>query len=94
MKLTFLLQLFVLGFFLEVVLTSPLVTRQGTQGLPGCPQGVNLMKCDIKQQVVPGVNSVPSTSCRGTAICKFSGPPNVALKPDVDLPANTVLSSE
>ncbi|CAG8709462.1 36406_t:CDS:1, partial [Racocetra persica] len=43
MKLTFLLQLFVLGFFLEVVLTSPLVVRDR---VPGCGTSSSL-ECRI-----------------------------------------------
>ncbi|CAG8787251.1 9682_t:CDS:1, partial [Gigaspora margarita] len=70
MKLTFLLRLFVLGFFSEVVLTSPLVARQNNQ----CPTEETL-SCSITFQLS---DQAPiSAGCARFADCTYSSPSSV-----------------
>ncbi|CAG8495127.1 2424_t:CDS:2, partial [Cetraspora pellucida] len=54
---------------LKVVLTSPLVARQGTQGLPTCPTNVGLFECNIKQETRS--EPIPSTECVESRSCNY-----------------------
>ncbi|CAG8722019.1 212_t:CDS:1, partial [Cetraspora pellucida] len=69
MKLTFLLQLFVLGFFLEVALTSPLVARQ----IKTCESGRPVL-CSITLGP-PNVSPPVGAQCTGfkPANCRMNG---------------------
>ncbi|CAG8505268.1 20267_t:CDS:2 [Gigaspora margarita] len=64
MKFTFLLRLFVLGFFSDVVLTSPLVARQE---LPECPE--SSLQCRIVQETSVAI-PFPNP-CDTLAICDY-----------------------
>ncbi|CAG8671908.1 452_t:CDS:1 [Cetraspora pellucida] len=63
MKLTFLLQIFILGFFSEVVLTSPLIARQIDPNQ--CPTGVG-STCSLSIQLNPAsytCATIPNVTC-------------------------------
>ncbi|KAF0434018.1 hypothetical protein F8M41_004940 [Gigaspora margarita] len=72
MKHSFLLQLFVLGFFLEAVLTSPLVARQ--EELSACPVGQQLTNCDIELNPPEKIDNIPPAyRCEESADCRYFG---------------------
>ncbi|KAF0525865.1 hypothetical protein F8M41_014293 [Gigaspora margarita] len=66
------MQLFVLGFFSEVVLTSPLVVRQGK--LPSCPVNTLLTACHVVTEPSKQIMNVPPRYECGTSVtCNYYG---------------------